>query len=148
MQYRVFPRTGWQVAEIGYGTWGMAGWTGSDDAESLQAMERAIALGCNFFDTALGLRRRATASGCSRQAAEEPARRARLRRDQGAAEERPVAGAADYPLDDVFPPDHIREMTEKSLENLGARLRRPAAVPRVDATRGPRTSGGSARWTT
>ena len=47
-----FGRTGWQVSEIGYGMWGMGGWTGSDDEESLRALDRAFALGCNFFDTA------------------------------------------------------------------------------------------------
>jgi aryl-alcohol dehydrogenase-like predicted oxidoreductase len=47
MIYRPFPRTDWKTAEIGYGTWGMAGWSGSDDAESLAAMERALAIGCN-----------------------------------------------------------------------------------------------------
>ena len=52
MRYRPFGRTGWQTSEIGFGTWGMGGWTGSDDGESLHAMERALALGCNFFDTA------------------------------------------------------------------------------------------------
>src|SRR4029450_6402336 len=52
MRYRPFGRTGWQTSEMGSGTWGMGGWTGSDDGESLQAMERALALGCNFFDTA------------------------------------------------------------------------------------------------
>ena len=31
----------------------MGGWSGSDDAESTAALERAIALGCTFFDTAL-----------------------------------------------------------------------------------------------
>src|ERR671921_1512503 len=34
MKYRRFGRTGWQVGEIGYGMWGMAGWTGSDDEET------------------------------------------------------------------------------------------------------------------
>jgi aryl-alcohol dehydrogenase-like predicted oxidoreductase len=52
MRYRRFGRTGWQVSEIGYGMWGMGGWTGSDDAESMRALDRALALGCNFFDTA------------------------------------------------------------------------------------------------
>ena len=52
MRYRRFGRTGWQVSEIGYGMGGMAGWTGADDAQSMQALERAVALGCNFFDTA------------------------------------------------------------------------------------------------
>ena len=52
MRYRTFGRTGWQVSEVGYGMWGMAGWTGSDDEESLKSLDRAVALGCNFFDTA------------------------------------------------------------------------------------------------
>ena len=52
MQYRTFGRTGWPVSEIGHGLWGMGGWTGSDDDESLAALGRSIVLGCTFFDTA------------------------------------------------------------------------------------------------
>ena len=52
MNYRRLGRTGWMVSEIGYGMWGMASWTGSSDAESQQSLQRAIDLGCNFFDTA------------------------------------------------------------------------------------------------
>jgi aryl-alcohol dehydrogenase-like predicted oxidoreductase len=52
MNYRRFGRTGWQVSEIGYGMWGMAGWTGSEDEQSLESLQRAVDLGCNFFDTA------------------------------------------------------------------------------------------------
>ena len=52
MRNRTYPRTGWQVSEIGYGMWGMGGWTGSDDEQSLEALDVAIDLGCNFFDTA------------------------------------------------------------------------------------------------
>jgi aryl-alcohol dehydrogenase-like predicted oxidoreductase len=52
MRHRRFGRTGWQVSEMGYGMWGMGGWTGSDDEESRRSLDRAIALGCNFFDTA------------------------------------------------------------------------------------------------
>ena len=54
MQYRTLGRTGWRVSEIGYGMWGSAGWTGSDDDESLGSLERAVTLGCTFFDTAWG----------------------------------------------------------------------------------------------
>ncbi len=36
MQYRTFGRTGWQVSDIGYGMWGLAGWTGSNDEEFYQ----------------------------------------------------------------------------------------------------------------
>ena len=32
MNYRKLGRTNWNVSEIGYGMWGMVGWTGSDDA--------------------------------------------------------------------------------------------------------------------
>src|SRR5213076_2006182 len=52
MNYRRFGKTGWNVSEIGYGMWGLAGWTGSDDTESLDSLQRAVDLGCNFFDTA------------------------------------------------------------------------------------------------
>src|SRR4051812_37344140 len=52
MKYRRFGRTGWQVGEIGYGMWGMAGWTGSDDEESLTGLQLSVDLECNFFDTA------------------------------------------------------------------------------------------------
>ena len=54
MNYRTFGRTGWQVSDIGYGMWGMGGWTESDDDESRQALQLAVELGCTFFDTAWG----------------------------------------------------------------------------------------------
>ena len=54
MQTRTFGRLGWQVGEVGYGMWGLAGWTGSEDAESLDSLHLAIERGCNFFDTAWG----------------------------------------------------------------------------------------------
>ena len=52
MKYRLFGRTGWSVSEIGYGMWGMGGWSGSNDEESVRSLQRAADLGCNFFDTA------------------------------------------------------------------------------------------------
>ena len=52
MNYRRFGRTNWNVSDIGYGMWGMGGWSGSDDDESLKSLQRAVDLGCNFFDTA------------------------------------------------------------------------------------------------
>jgi aryl-alcohol dehydrogenase-like predicted oxidoreductase len=54
MYTRHLGRTGWSVSEIGYGMWGLAGWSGSDDSESLESLHRSIELGCNFFDTAWG----------------------------------------------------------------------------------------------
>jgi aryl-alcohol dehydrogenase-like predicted oxidoreductase len=52
MKYRRFGRTGWQVSDIGYGLWGMGGWSGSDDRQSRESLQLAVELGCNFFDTA------------------------------------------------------------------------------------------------
>lgn len=52
MKYRKLGRTNFEVSEIGDGLWGMSGWTGSDDKESLSSMQLAVEMGCNFFDTA------------------------------------------------------------------------------------------------
>ena len=52
MKLRTFGRLGWQVSEIGYGMWGMGGWSGSDDRESMASLELAADRGVNFFDTA------------------------------------------------------------------------------------------------
>lgn len=127
MRYRRFGRTGWHVSEIGYGMWGMAGWTGSDDEESLTALDRAMSLGCNFFDTAW-----AYGGGKS----EQLLGRALKKKGTGVVsknDSRPLfrvatkippknlrwPAKAEYPVSETYPASHIREYTEKSLENLG-----------------------------
>ncbi len=120
MRYRRFGRTGWQVSEIGYGMWGMGGWTGSDDRESLASLERAIDRGCNFFDTAW-----AYGEGHSERLLGQTLRahRGTDRRLYVATKVPPKdltwPGKAETPIARVFPPDHIRDYTEKSLRNLG-----------------------------
>ncbi len=118
MQYRVFGRTGWQVSEVGYGMWGMAGWTGSEDEESYASLDHAIALGCNVFDTAW-----AYGDGHS-----ERLLGATLKRHRGTQlyvatkippKNRKWPARPEYALDDVFPADYLREYTEKSLKNIG-----------------------------
>ena len=52
MNYRTFGRTGFEVSDIALGLWGMGDWSDSDDRQSLQALQLAVDLGCNFFDTA------------------------------------------------------------------------------------------------
>jgi aryl-alcohol dehydrogenase-like predicted oxidoreductase len=52
MKYRTLGRTGFEVSDIGYGLWGMSGWSGSDDRESRASLQLAVESGCNFFDTA------------------------------------------------------------------------------------------------
>lgn len=118
MRYRRFGRTGWQVSEIGYGMWGMGGWSDSDDTLSRSSLERAVELGCNFFDTAwaygqgrserlLGGLVRAHPSDRLYIATKIPPRNQKW------------PARAEYTLDETFPPEHIRAFTEKSLENLG-----------------------------
>ena len=119
MSYRTFGRTGWQVAEVGYGMWGMGGWTGSDDQESLRALERAFALGCNFFDTAW-----AYGAGKSETLLGEALRAHRGAPAYVATKIPPLnmkwPGKAEYRIEDTYPPNHIRDSTERSLRNLGA----------------------------
>ena len=52
MQYRTFGRTGWKISDVGYGLWGMSGWSGSDDDQSLASLQQAAGAGCTFFDSA------------------------------------------------------------------------------------------------
>ena len=53
MRYRNLGRTGWKVSTISFGAWAIGGaWGNVDDNESIAALNRAIDLGVNFFDTA------------------------------------------------------------------------------------------------
>ena len=52
MKCRILGRTGFEVSDIAHGLWGMSGWSESNDKESRKAIQLAIDLGCNFFDTA------------------------------------------------------------------------------------------------
>ena len=117
MRYRTFGRLGWQVSGIGYGMWGMGGWSGSDDDRSRQALKRAVELGCNFFDTAWGY-----GAGHSERLLGELVRANAGKRLYTATKIPPKnwqwPSRRGDPIGNAFPPDHIREYTEKSLANL------------------------------
>jgi len=117
MVYRRFGRSGWNVSEIGYGMWGLAGWTGSEQSEVDSALERSVALGCNFFDTAW-----AYGAGKSEQIL-----RKLLKKHAGkklyVATKIPAKNfkwpaKPGYKAEDCYPADHVVEYTEKSLKNL------------------------------
>lgn len=118
MNYRKFGRTGWRVSEIGCGMWGMGGWTGSDDAESLASLQCAVELGCNFFDTAWGY-----GAGHSEGLLGQLARANPDKRLYTATKIPPKnfkwPSRREFTLDDCFPPDHIEEYVHKSLKNAG-----------------------------
>ncbi|HEX8474037.1 MAG TPA: aldo/keto reductase [Pyrinomonadaceae bacterium] len=118
MRYRRFGRTGWHVSEIGYGMWGMGGWSGSDDRESLAALQRAVELGCNFFDTAWGY-----GEGHSEHLLGELVRANPERRLYTATKIPPKnfqwPSRREFTLEDCFPPTHIEEYVQRSLKNSG-----------------------------
>jgi aryl-alcohol dehydrogenase-like predicted oxidoreductase len=118
MRYRTLGRTGWQVSDIGYGMWGLAGWTGSDDEESLRSLHRAVELGCNFFDTAWAYGR-----GHSEELLGQLVRAHPDKKLYVASKIPPKnfkwPAEPEYTLDDCYPPDHIRQYVESSLQNLG-----------------------------
>jgi aryl-alcohol dehydrogenase-like predicted oxidoreductase len=118
MEYRKFGRTGWQVSEVGYGMWGMAGWTGSEEDEVTRSLDRAIELGCNFFDTAW-----AYGAGLSEEILNKAIKRHPGKRLYVATKippkNRKWPSKPQYRLNEVFPSDYIVEYTEKSLKNLG-----------------------------
>jgi aryl-alcohol dehydrogenase-like predicted oxidoreductase len=118
MRYRRFGRTGWNVGEIGYGMWGMAGWTGSDDAESLASLQLSVDLGCNFFDTAWAYGDGHSERLLGQLVRANPNRRLYLA-TKVPPKNRTWPTRRGFKLDDVFPPEYIREYAERSLENLG-----------------------------
>jgi len=118
MKFRKFGRTNWRVSEIGYGMWGMGGWTGSDDDQSLRALQQAVDLGCNFFDTAWGY-----GEGKSEGLLGELIRANSGRKLYTATKIPPKnfkwPSKREYTLEDCFPPDHIEKYVAGSLENAG-----------------------------
>ena len=118
MLSRRFGRTNWQVSEVGCGMWGMAGWTGYDDDESRESLNRSVELGCTFFDTAW-----AYGDGHSERLLGELVRAHPEMRLYTATKIPPKnwkwPARPQDTLADTYPPGHIRAYTEKSLKNLG-----------------------------
>jgi aryl-alcohol dehydrogenase-like predicted oxidoreductase len=116
---RKLGRTGIEVSEIGYGAWGIGKtmWLGADDDESLRALNRAVDLGVNLIDTALGY-----GNGHSEQLVGRVARE-RSEEIVVATKIPPKNGIWPAPdgidPEEAFPADHVRACTERSLSNLG-----------------------------
>ncbi|MDI6693453.1 MAG: aldo/keto reductase [Anaerolineales bacterium] len=118
MRYRRFGRTGWMVSEIGYGMWGMGGWSGSEDAESLNSLQLAVDLGCNFFDTAWAYGDGHSERLLGQLVKANPNRRLYIA-TKIPPKNRIWPSRRGFTLDEVFPPEYIEEYVHKSLENLG-----------------------------
>jgi aryl-alcohol dehydrogenase-like predicted oxidoreductase len=118
MRYRRFGRAGWEVSEIGYGMWGMGGWSGSDDEESMNSLQRAVDLGCNFFDTAWAYGEGRSEALLGRLVRANPDRKL-YTASKVPPKNRQWPSRAGTPLEEVFPPEYIEEYVHRSLKNSG-----------------------------
>lgn len=118
MNYRSIGRLGYRISEIGYGMWGMVAWTGSDDKESLQSLQKAVELGCTFFDTAW-----AYGDGRSEELLGKLVRANPDRRLYTASKVPPKnrqwPSRRSDTLDDCYPPDYVADYIGRSLRNTG-----------------------------
>jgi aryl-alcohol dehydrogenase-like predicted oxidoreductase len=118
MKYRKLGRTGFEVSDIAHGLWGMSGWSGSEDRESLEALQLGVDLGCNFFDSAW-----AYGDGKSDSLLGQIIARNKGKRLYAASKIPPKnlkwpASPKDK-LRDVFPADHVFKYARIILQNLG-----------------------------
>ena len=118
MQYRRLGRTGFAVSDIAHGLWGMGGWSGSDDRESLEALQLSVDLGCNFFDTAW-----AYGAGKSDALLGQIISRNKDKRLYAASKIPPNNGKwpakSEYKYRDVFPADYVFQYARMIREKLG-----------------------------
>ena len=118
MKYRRLGRTGFAVSDIAHGLWGMGGWSGSDDRESLAALQLSVDLGCNFFDTAW-----AYGDGKSDALLGQIISRNKDKRLYAASKippkNRKWPAKPEYKYRDVFPADHVFQHARMIREKLG-----------------------------
>jgi aryl-alcohol dehydrogenase-like predicted oxidoreductase len=118
MRSRTFGRLGWQVGEVGYGMWGMGGWSGSDDKESMASLELSAAKGVNFFDTA-----QAYGDGHSEQLLAMLMKSVSGKRIFAATKVPPKnrqwPSRRGMPLAEAYPRSYVREYVDISRSNLG-----------------------------
>lgn len=118
MKNRRLGRTGFDVSDIAYGLWGMGGWSGSNDDESLKALQLSVELGCNFFDTAWAYGDGKSDGLLGNIIAANPKKRLY------AASKIPPKNqcwpaSSKYKYHDVFPPDHVFTYADLILKQLG-----------------------------
>lgn len=118
MKYRKFGRTGVEVSDIAYGLWGMGGWSGSDDKQSLEALQLAVDLGCNFFDTAWAYGEGKSDGLLGQTIAKNKGKRLFAASKIPPKNERWPA-LPEYKYHDVFPPDHVLKYADLIRKQLG-----------------------------
>lgn len=116
MKQRKLGRLGWDVSEVGFGSWALgSNWGPQNDEDSVQAIHKALELGCNFIDTA-----RAYGDGRSERIIASAIRGRKVY----VATKVPPAMPGDWPpgpydtAEQRFPEVHIRAMVDRSLHDL------------------------------
>jgi len=119
MKHRKFGRSGIEVSDVAHGLWGMGGWSGSRDDQSMAALQLAVDLGCNFFDSAWaygdgksdGLLGEIIAKNLGKQlysASKIPPKNLRW------------PASPKYQYRDVFPSDHVFKYADLIRRKIGA----------------------------
>ena len=118
MNTRRFGRMGWQVSEVGHDMWGLGSWAGSEDSASLEALQRAVDLGCTFFDTAWAYGEGRSERLLGQLIEDNPETRL-YSATKIPPKNKQWPSKRGSRLRDVFPPEYIRDYVYLSLDNLG-----------------------------
>jgi aryl-alcohol dehydrogenase-like predicted oxidoreductase len=118
VRFRSFGRLGWQVGEVGYGMWGMGGWSGSDDKQSIASLELAAGKGVNFYDTAQAYGDGRSEQLLARLVAHHSGKRI-YNATKVPPKNRQWPSRRGVPVGQVFPRAYVREYVDISCSNLG-----------------------------
>lgn len=118
MIYRKFGRSGLEVSDIAHGLWGMGGWSGSDDTESISAMQLAVDLGCNFFDSAWAYGE-GKSDGLLGKILAANEGKALYAASKVPPKNQKWPASAKYKYSEVFPPEHVFKYADMIREQLG-----------------------------
>lgn len=117
MKYRTFGKTGIDVSEIGFGGWALgSSWGMQPEADSIQALNRAIDLGINFIDTAIAYgdgKSEQVIGKVLRESSEEIYVASKIPPKPGPWPPSPYCIA-----EERYPEDHLRKSVEITLKNL------------------------------
>lgn len=120
MNNRVLGTTGYEISEIGFGSWGLGGddWRGVQDADARAAIAEAIRQGVNFFDTALAYGDGHSERMIARVLREEEARSRVVVATKIPPLNYEWPGDGAKAIGEIFPPQHILACVEKSCQHL------------------------------
>jgi aryl-alcohol dehydrogenase-like predicted oxidoreductase len=98
--------------------WGMGNWQGTEDELTVDVLQRAVDLGCNFFDTALAYGEGRSERLLGRVVRANPSKKI-YTSTKVPPLNRQWPSRREFTLDDCFPPEHIEESVHQSLKNTG-----------------------------